>query len=302
MSGSFSTTVPATSANLGPGYDRLGLALNFYLKVEATPADSWLITNRGQGESVLETGADNLMARAFTRICRNRGWSPVPLHCACDNPIPVARGLGSSASAIVSGMALAQLITLGSIDRMMLLEEAAALEGHPDNVAAAIFGGLQDVRPQGKRTVSRSRDIADSISVLLVIPEALKSTEKMRSVVPDQLPPDAETANRRSLERVLEGLRTGDPDGLKYSEDDRRHQPYRLAAMQTSQAIFDILVETPEVAGAFLSGAGTTVAGWIVGAAEPVEAVARRLAQQNIQAEVRLARPDFNGVVGTKRG
>jgi homoserine kinase len=101
---------------------------------------------------------------------------------------------------------------------------------------------------------------------------------------------------------VLEGLRTGDPDGLKYSEDDRRHQPYRLAAMHTSQAIFDILVETPEVAGAFLSGAGTTVAGWIVGAAEPVEAVARRLAQQNIQAEVRLARPDFNGVVGTKRG
>lgn len=117
-----------------------------------------------------------------------------------------------------------------------------------------------------------------------------------------RLPSDEETANRGTLERLLEGLRTGDPAGLRHSEDDRRQQPYRLAAMPTSRAIFDILVAAPEVAGAYLSGAGTTVAGWIVGDGDPVKAISRRLARHNIPAEVRLVKPDFNGVGGTIHG
>ena len=298
MPGSFSTTVPATSANLGPGYDRLALALNIYLKVEATPAGSWLITTRGEGEGLLETGANNLMARAFNQICRNRGWSPIPLHCDCENPIPLARGLGSSAAAIVSGLALAQLLNIGDIDRDMLLEEAIALEGHPDNVAAAIFGGLQDVSTLADQSVTRTREIAPSISVLLVIPDEMATTEKMRTVVPAQLPPQTELVNRRTVERVLEGLRTGNPGDLRRSEDDQRHQPYRLEIMPTSKAIFEILIATPEVAGAYLSGAGTTVAGWIVGGGQPVEAVAKLLSEQNIPAQVWLVKPDFSGAAG----
>ncbi|UCH11142.1 MAG: homoserine kinase, partial [Fidelibacterota bacterium] len=145
MGARYRTSVPATTANLGPGYDILGLALDLYLVATAIPAEEWFFELRGEGRHLLDTCDMNLMARAFRESCDRYGWEVQPLRVESDNPIPLARGLGSSAAAIVTGMALAQLVNRGSIDKDALFRDAAELEGHPDNVAAAVYGGLQEV-------------------------------------------------------------------------------------------------------------------------------------------------------------
>ena len=230
-------SVPATSANLGPGYDVLGLALGLRLSATARPARQWKIATLGAGAGRLPTTGKNLMARAYRQICQRQAWSLGPLEIKVDNPIPIGRGLGSSAAAIVTGMALAQLLHQGRLDRELLFQEAAALEGHPDNVAPAVFGGLQRVTVLPGGVTASAQELADNVKVLLVIPHAGKSTARMREVVPREIAPLLQAANDESLKHVLEGLAQGDPKGLRYSAEDRRHQPYRLAVQPESAAI-----------------------------------------------------------------
>jgi len=292
------TSVPASSANLGPGYDILGLALDLRLIAAASPAEEWSILTKGEGSHLLDTCGENLIARAYRDICQRNGWAARPMKVKAENPIPIARGLGSSAAAIVTGMALAQLVNPGYIDKDILFREAAALEGHPDNVAAAVYGGLQEVAHDGNGYHARSRELSGAVRVLLVIPGSMKSTARLREIVPQELSPDVQAANDAALTHVLAGLAQGDPAQLRFSETDQRHQPYRLAVQPTSEVIFELLKEVPEVAGAFLSGAGTAVGGWVVGETDPTSRMKQALRERSISASVRLIRPSLEGVIG----
>ncbi len=298
MTAPATVSVPATSANLGPGYDVLGLALDIRLSAAARPAPAWNILIRGEGAGRLPANGDNLMARAYGRLCERRGWPLGPLEIEVDNPIPIGRGLGSSAAAIVTGMALAQLLHQGSLDRQELFQEAAAMEGHPDNVAPAVFGGLQRVINGESGVTAGAQELAGNVKVLLVIPDAPKSTARMREVVPEAIAPLVQAANDESLNHVLKGLAQGDPEGLRYSAEDRRHQPYRLAVQPESAAIFEIMQQTEHVAGVFLSGAGTAIGGWVVENTDPAEQVRRAVAARSLSAAVRLVSPDRSGVQG----
>ncbi len=293
-------SVPATSANLGPGYDVLGLALDLRLAATARPARDWNILIRGEGADQLPAKGENLMARAYVRLCGRRGWGGDPLEIEVDNPVPVARGLGSSATAIVAGMALAQLLHAGNMDRDELFREAVAMEGHPDNVAPAVFGGLQQVSMQGGKVTTDLLKLAATVKVLLVIPATIKSTDQMRAVVPEQLAPLVQAANDEALNHVLAGLADGDPEGLRYSEEDRRHQPYRLAVQPDSMAIFQLLQQHTDIAGAFLSGSGTTVGGWVLGDANPVDPIRQALESRSLTADVQLTHVDHQGVQGAR--
>ena len=291
-------SVPASCANLGPGYDVLGLALGLRLSATAQLTPEWKITTLGAGAQQLPTTGDNLMARAYGRVCRRRGWSIGPLEVKVDNPIPIGRGLGSSAAAIITGMALAQLLHQGRLDRDELFREAAAMEGHPDNVAPAVYGGLQRVTTQASGVSASAQELAGNVKVLLVIPHAGKSTARMREVVPEEVAPLVQAANDESLRHVLEGLAKGDPKGLRYSAEDRRHQPYRLAVQPESAAIFELLQLNEHVAGVFLSGAGTAIGGWVVGKIDPTEQVRQAVEARLLSASVRLVTPDRLGVQG----
>ena len=292
------TSVPATSANLGPGYDVLGLALNIHFKAMTELAGEWSVKTSGEGTDILATGRSNLVARACQRICTQYGWEARPMRIKCNNPIPIARGLGSSATAIVTGMALAQLVNIGRLDKDVLFQEAAAMEGHPDNVAAAVYGGLQEVSQNGSGYRTRSRPMVDSIRILLVVPGAMKSTAKLREIIPQELPAEVQVDNDKALRFVLAGLAKGDQDQLRFSEADQRHQPQRLAVQPESQAIFKLLQGIPQVAGAFLSGAGTTVAGWVIDESDCTGSVEEALREQSIVASVHLVKPDLKGVKG----
>lgn len=296
MSVHYHTAVPATSANLGPGYDILGLALELYLTTAAIEADQWSLLLHGEGAGLLATDETNLLVRAYRNICEKFGWEPKPLAIECRNSIPVSRGLGSSASAIVTGMGLAQLVHTGAVDKAELLPVAADFEGHPDNVAPAVFGGLRAVEGAGRAV---NRPVAPSVSVLVVVPPDHKSTMRLREVVPDALSETDQRLNNQYLSKVLEGLASGDPAKLAYSGNDLRHQPYRLAVQPSSAAIFEALQSASITVGAFLSGAGSTVAGWLVGTEDPVSATEKLLADNNIPAIVLHLQIDHTGIQGS---
>ncbi len=291
-----SVSVPATTANLGPGYDQLGLALQLRLQAEALAADSWSVITAGEGADYLEQDSENLIARAGERYCQRQSKPSRPLAVRVTNPIPLGRGLGSSAAAIVAGMALAQL-TDGAIDHDTLFHEAAAMEGHPDNIAAAVYGGLQEV-DHGTPLQARRWPLTHNIKLLLVVPEQVKSTDELRAVVPQEISPEDEAVTAAAYRAVLSGLGSGDPVNLAQSAEDRRHQPYRLKALPESARIFNLLQQQAHMAGVYLSGAGTTVAGWVVDGSDPSPAVTGVLADQGIAATVRLVRPDWVGVRG----
>jgi homoserine kinase len=298
MSPRYRTSVPATTANLGPGYDILGLALDLHLTATAVPAEEWAFELRGEGSQLLDTCDLNLTARAFKKACERQGWQDQPLRVESDNPIPIARGLGSSAAAIVTGMTLAQLVHQGRLDKDALFRDAAEMEGHPDNVAAAVYGGLQEVVRQDGGYQARAWKVHEAVRILLVIPGDMKSTERLREIVPDELSVEAQSANETALNHVLTGLAEGNPALLRFSEEDQRHQPYRLAVQPTSEAIFALLRKEPAVAGAFLSGAGSTVAAWVAGDEDPTDSVVQTLEKHNLDAAVVRARPDRTGTIG----
>ncbi|MCK4579627.1 MAG: homoserine kinase, partial [Candidatus Marinimicrobia bacterium] len=175
-----SVSVPATTANLGPGYDTLGLALDLRLTATAAISDQWRVQLEGEGHTELPRDESNLMIQAYQRLCEHKGWDVSPLDLHVNNPIPLGRGLGSSAAAIVAGLALAQLAHGGSLSREELFQHAHGMEGHGDNVGPATFGGLQRIVGEGEGIKSQPCALHPAVKVLLVIPAQAKSTVRMR--------------------------------------------------------------------------------------------------------------------------
>lgn len=290
---SFRLSVPATSANLGPGFDTLGLALDLRMEVKANPATSWSVVPRGEGADILPTDASNLIVQA-ARHGLPAGFEQA-YQLEIDNPIPVSRGLGSSATAIVTGLALAQLIMNGTVGRDRLFQDAAAYERHPDNVAPAIYGGLCICgQNEDGGYHQRKGDIHPDLKVLIVIPATSASTEKMRGLLPETYPAEVLAANKADCEALLQGIASGGADQLRLSEDDRLHQPYRLPAQPVSHKVFHMLQQHEGICGAFLSGSGATVAGWVMNS-DPRADIVAQLASENIDAATHLLNPDLQG-------
>jgi len=252
-----SVRVPATSANLGPGFDCLGLALDLWLDVEAEPSDRDRFDY--QGEGALPDRPDNLIHRGFALGLARLGLTPPALAVRARNPIPLARGLGSSSAALVAGAALADAWSGGRLTRQGVFEVTAAAEGHPDNVAPAVFGGF---------TVSAARADGGYTSAVLPIPTRWRllfgvppfelPTEQARAVLPSHYPrADAvRTASRAALWALA--VARDEPELLHTAAIDVLHEPYReplvpgLAAARSG-------LRAAGAHAAFLSGAGPTV-------------------------------------------
>jgi len=282
MSGPFATepvrvTVPATSANLGPGFDSFGLALARYDEVTARITDGGLdVEVTGEGAADLPLDESHLVVRAMRRAFDAYGAQPPGLVVHCTNRIPHGRGLGSSAAAIVAGVVLARALSgaedragdtpgdrLGGTETDLTL--AAELEGHPDNVAACVLGGFTvawsepGVTEAGQpttRTTALRLDPAPAITPVLIVPAGQLTTEQARRLLPASVPhrDAAHTAARAAL---LPYAITERPDLLFTATDDRLHQSYRAPAMPDSYRILTALRD----AGlpAVISGAGPAV-------------------------------------------
>jgi homoserine kinase len=257
--GSVHVRTPATSANLGPGFDAFGLALNLHDDVVAAVTDEGLeIDVAGEGQDLPRT-EKHLVVRAMRATFDRLGGQPRGLELACANRIPHGRGLGSSASAIVAGVLLARGLVLGG-DRVLAMSDvlvlAAEIEGHPDNVAACLLGGLTIAwtAEDGARAVRVAG--VTGVTAVAAIPPFESSTKKARGLLPDVVP-HADAARNAGRAALLVAALTGAPDALFAGTEDWLHQAYRVPAMRRSAA----LVKSLRGAGlaAVISGAGPTV-------------------------------------------
>lgn len=253
--------VPATSANLGPGFDALGMALTCYDEVTAEVTTGGIsVTVDGEGAGELPTDDRHLVVRAMGTAFGALGVEPPGLSVRCRNRIPQARGLGSSSAAVVAGLLAARALTAdgtGRLDDSTLLRLACQQEGHPDNVAPCLFGGLVIAWTTADGTVHTARlEPPASLQPVVFIPEQRGSTPVARATLPATVPhPDAaHTAGRAAL--LVHAL-TSAPEHLFDATEDRLHQQYRAPGMPGSAALLREL----RAAGvaAVISGAGPTV-------------------------------------------
>jgi homoserine kinase len=249
--------VPATTANLGPGFDAFGLAVDRYLAVRSVDRGDQRERVLSLSDADVPDGDDNLVWRSLVAFCDEHD-QPVPdVALRATTEIPLERGLGSSSAAIVAGLVLGRALTGAGVGDRDLVRLADRLEGHPDNVAPALLGGLVACAPGTDGLVVRRVNPAPALRPVLVVPAARQATTSARAVVPDSLPRDAVVAQAARAGHVLAALVGIWPVAVEASAD-LLHEPARATAMGASSALLDEL----RGAGihAWLSGAGPSVA------------------------------------------
>ncbi|MCW2753368.1 MAG: homoserine kinase [Marmoricola sp.] len=259
VTGPVTVEVPATSANLGPGFDCLGLALDLHDRLTAEVTGSGLeIEISGEGARSLPRDERHLVLRAMRRAFELLGVEPPGLRLAFDNAIPQSRGLGSSSAAIVGGLALARALVLdaGDFDDQALLRLANDVEGHPDNVAPALFGGLVVCGQSSEAVWAVRAPIDASISAVAFVPPDGVSTDAARGLLPAQVDHAVAAANSGRAALLVAAL-AGETGYLLRGTEDFLHQGFRSSAMPAS---FDLVTALrAQGHAAFISGAGPTV-------------------------------------------
>ena len=250
--------VPATTANLGPAFDCVGMALDLFNSVTLTVSDKVSFAISGEGEKFLPKGADNRIFKAIQSVYSEIN-KPVPtLAISCVNQIPLVRGLGSSSAAALSGLAAANALEGDPLSRERILEMAVEIEGHPDNVAPALLGGCQIVVQNGDKIVTSAVKVADGLRAVLFIPDFQMSTSKARSLLAKDVSRKDAIFNMGRTALLCNALATGDWCSLKTATEDRLHQQARESMFPAMPKIISASLEAG-AHGAFLSGAGPTI-------------------------------------------
>jgi len=264
--GALHVTVPATSANLGPGYDCFGLALSLHDEVTVQVADAGLdVVVEGEGAGKVRTDDRNLVVKTMYTTFDRLGVRPPGLVVRCANRIPHGRGLGSSAAAIVAGIAAARGLVVGAEQRMdsqQMLELASELEGHPDNVAATILGGFTISWSNGSEVGAVSIAPHPDIVPIAFVPDVELRTATARGVIPDNIAHVDAAANTARAALFVHAI-SSEPAQLMTATQDWLHQRYRRSVMVDSLELVDQL----RAAGvpAVVSGAGPTVLALVAG-------------------------------------
>ena len=247
--------VPATSANLGPGFDCLGLALNLWNEVSFEPAEKMAYHVTGEGVEKLNKGTKNLLTKAYANIYEASEKKITNAQICAHNEILMSSGLGSSAAAIVAGLFGANEMLGSPFNKNELLTFASDMEGHPDNVAPALFGGLVVSVVSGDEIISHRYEIPE-LTIVIVKPIVEWLTKTARAVLPKSVSRADAVFNIGRTSLVVEALRTGDIDLLQKVMDDRIHQPYRLRHISGGLAAYK---KARQFGAAALSGAGPSI-------------------------------------------
>lgn len=297
----FRITVPATTANLGPGYDVLGMALSRYSFFECELSDKINIEIDGLEKDKL-TIENNLVVKCMNRLFDEIKKYPKGYNLKIINNIPLARGLGSSATAIIGGLLSANAIMDFPLDNDKILELATEIEGHPDNVAPALFGNLiVSTKLKNNKVIYESITPFDGLNCVLFIPEYEVSTNDSRTVVPKSLSIQDTVHNMSHLSLMVIGFINGDTNLISQTMDDMIHEPYRKVLIKG----FDEFKKSSYDAGAFafsLSGAGSTIIAYttedtVENVRKAIQNTANKL---NILGEAVIIKPCKNGAICKK--
>ncbi len=255
--------VPSTTANIGPGFDCLGAALDlnnrFVMKRIEGDGERFELIIEGSEGSHLRGGPDNLVYRAAQRVWKAAGISPVALEAKVRLAVPPARGLGSSATAIVAGLIGANALMGDPLSKEKLLELAIDIEGHPDNVVPSLLGGLcMTAKAASQRWRVVRCEWMSSVKAVVAIPSIRLSTNEARRVMPKTIPIGDAVVNLGALTLLLQGLRTGNGDLIADGMHDRLHEPYRWRLIKGGTEVRDAALKAGAW-GCAISGAGPSV-------------------------------------------
>ena len=297
MSGQTVVRVPASSANLGPGFDTLGLALGIYLTCRFRPAPADRVCVSGRDADSIPEGAENLILETARQVSRLQKRDLPPVDLSIENEIPIGKGFGSSAAALVVGVVLAdRLLGLGW-DEHRLLDEAARIEGHPDNVSAAVLGSVT-AAAIGADGITRAvrLEVPRAFSVAVVCPDFELSTPAMRAALPSEYPRADAVFNVQRATLLVAALLKGDREAFPVAFEDRLHQPYRSASVPGLDAILKL--REPGLLGCALSGAGPAVLVFYeTGKEVAVRAVSREFEKAGFTSETMFPHLDRTGLI-----
>ena len=253
----FTVKVPATSANLGPGFDALGLALDLWNESTFELAEDFNVYVEGEGKDRLPQGKNNMIIRAAQKLAEGAGKKLHPFVVHCVNNIPPGSGLGSSAAATLTGLLAANVLTGSNLSDDEILCLATELEGHPDNVAPALMGGLVVSTVSDQKVIVRKLPITP-MHVTVVLPDFHFPTKEARNSLPKKVGMKDAVHNISRAVLVTEAFRTGDLSLLGEVMDDKLHQPYRLKLIPGAEEAMDAMKAEGAWAVA-LSGAGPSL-------------------------------------------
>lgn len=283
--------VPATSANLGPGFDSLGIALDLWNEAEFVPTNDRKIslTIEGEGRDDLPTGASNAIVDAALQVYNLAGKPYHGMQIHCLNRVPLGSGLGSSSAALLTGMLGANAILGEPFSRDEILKLAIETEGHPDNVAPAMLGGLVASIIHESHVVSLRLMLNDHgapVHITVVFPDFDFPTKQARAILPKQIELKDAIYNISRAVIVTEAFRLGDLDMLNEAMNDKLHQPYRIPLIPGAQAAMDAAKQAGASAVA-LSGAGPSLIAFSSTADSAIgEAMKRAFETAGLQARI----------------
>ncbi|MHB1023067.1 MAG: homoserine kinase [Acidobacteriaceae bacterium] len=250
--------LPATSANLGPGFDAAALAMTLYLEVEAQSAEAFCMQATGRNADVCGAIEGNLLIDTYTDVLRKQGKEITPLALVVRNGIPLGMGCGSSAAVILAGIALAAHFGELGWTREQVLEEACAREGHPDNAAACWLGGMVVAAMENGKVYAASLKPRPAWKLMLALPNVPLATKKARALLPESYSKADTIANVQRVALLTAAFAQGDGSLLRVAMQDRMHQPYRQEVCSLLPRLLP-LAGRDGVLGVALSGAGSAM-------------------------------------------
>lgn len=292
----YNVKVPATTANMGPGFDAFGMALSLYSYFEAKPSDKWQFSLTGAGADQLD-GRENLVETAMKYVLEQEN-SPQKAYVHIENHIPFGRGLGSSAAAIVGGVMLANALLKRRLTDQEILRYATTIEGHPDNVVPAYLGQFTVSLATEDRILCEQIMPSSSLTTVVCIPTYEVSTAKARAVMPPTVSMEDAVFSMTHASLLVLAMRNGDLPLLSHAMKDRLHEPYRKALLKG----YDSLKAAALDAGALsynISGSGSTTIAYTDQdhAVAIAEALRHTMDQLGLDGQALTLPPDMHGAV-----
>jgi len=268
--------VPASSANLGPGFDALGLAVGIYLECRFRAAEQLTIRVRGRDAEQISTGEDNLIWQTALAVARDVRETLPPAELEIHNQIPIGKGLGSSAAALTAGVVIADQLLGLNWKPLRILDEAARIEGHPDNVAACVLGSIVTAAIDSGGVARAVRlELPARFGVAVVTPDFDLPTTAARAVLPESYSREDAIFNVQRAALLIAALATGTASAFPAALEDRFHQPYRAALVPGLEEILKL--RAPGLLGCALSGAGPSILVFYERGFEPVCELVRKI-------------------------
>lgn len=292
-------TVPASSANLGGAFDTAAVALGLHLSVLAVPTEGrdFTVSYRGPSPESVPRDASNLVCRAIAEVLAQRGEGAPGLAIEVTSEIPLGVGLGSSAAALVAGSLIGGQLAAEAPTVAELLRVAAALEGHPDNAAAALLGGFVVAANGPEGVIAHRADVPEDLRFVVASPAGQLPTDISRSVLPDRYPREDVVWNLQRVALLTAAFFEGRGELRPELFQDRLHQPQRASLVPGLSACLELA--HPDLLGVFLSGAGPSVVAVCRRSAEELgELLGRTLAGAGVTAGVRRLGADNQGALG----